>query len=228
MRSNHKLALALVAILALLMVASASFLSFGDYEFVQNDAELEVQHENPTAVELRALEDQEDEEYMNAFEASAAHIEGAAELDDNFDSEGIDKMRAEMEEAVERENEHEAEGPTDQEIASFLEKPNAKTQELIKRVDAALKFNDASWGIADMAKPQKKMKFPKISKGVKTQLNSALALAKIKDELAEAPNTKRSIIQEMEGLEKDTEKFIAQWEQENGGHWCIKQGNCKK
>jgi len=114
----------------------------------------------------------------------------------------------------------------DAHIALLESTPRGYSADLLVRVNAALKANDVSFGIADMAKPPAKKVFPKIGKGAKKTLVSKMALEKVKSDLQEALNTRKAAIDNADHLAKDSEKFIAKWEKENGGHFCMKK-KCK-
>jgi hypothetical protein len=229
MLTNRILVLAL-----LLAVATASFVSFAETEMNAIEAEAEIEAEvaeteadsldevalDPSIVKLRREDANDDEMVMRSFEEVASNVE--ASIAKPNDPEMVEHMHAL--EALEAEVEHDNE--QEENDNAFLEShttgPAVATADLIAKVDEALKANDASFGIGDMAKDPPKKVFPKIGKGDKT-LVSEMALAKVKDDIAPALNRKKSAISEVEDLEKESEKFIAKWEKDNGGHFCKKK-----
>ncbi len=222
------LALSAIALL-LVAAASGSFLSFGDAEYTNMETEADRLDEvalDPKIVKVFKADASEDEMVMRSFEEVAESVE--ATIQKPRDPTMVSHLQAL--EAIEAEVEADAEMDTEEN--SFLESgPVAYSPDLVARVDEALRANDASFGIGDMAKKPVQKVFPKIGKGEKT-LASDIPLAKVKDYLQEALNTKRSTISEAEDLMTESEKFIAKWEKENGGHFCKKLqgagGNCKK
>lgn len=201
-------------------VASASFLSYGDTDvsFVEDSVADQIDEValDPSIVALRRRDQNEDEAVLRSFEDSASLVE--ATIQKPRDPEMVAHMKAL--EALEAEVEADQDAEN-QEAALLEANPVGYSPALLARVNEALRANDAAFGIGDMAKPAKKKVFPKIGKGKKT-LASEIPLAKAKDDMAEALNTKRRVIGEAEDMLEESGKFIKKWEKDNGGHWCTK------